>query len=171
MGSLTSTWFRNGECQPREGIDLGVCCMRDSLKSQNSYSSHGKSNAAPWLNDWGTCELIFSPSQACRPVSLGEGFARHSQIQQRQHLFALIMILILSLIPWIWLTSEKPASPVKIDSISETLPFNETRKSADTLEDNSLPSQQARHTHATLEIVGSLFGMFTGLRLSYASTR
>ncbi len=47
---------------------------------------------------------LFSSATSMRAVPLGEGFARHHQGQQRQHLIALIMILVLAGIPWLWLS-------------------------------------------------------------------
>ena len=110
---------------------------------------------------------LFVPATGLRAVPLGEGFARHNLGQQRQHLIALIAILILAGIPWIWLTRERQHATPKVDPTAEVVPSAEAppRKSAEASDTWSMSNQQARHTHATLEIVGSLFGMFTGFAL------
>jgi signal transduction histidine kinase/DNA-binding response OmpR family regulator len=110
---------------------------------------------------------LFSSATSMRAVPLGEGFARHHQGQQRQHLIALIMILVLAGIPWLWLSRPDTRGSKKPEISSEQIVPQESspRKGIEPAEPTIRSSQQARHTHATLEIIGSLFGMFTGFAL------
>lgn len=112
-------------------------------------------------------ENLITSATTMRAVPLGEGFARHHHGQQRQHLIALIMILVLAGIPWLWLSRPHAADTKKQELNTEQINSTDSpmRKGVEPAEPVVRSPQQARHTHATLEIIGSLFGMFTGFAL------
>jgi signal transduction histidine kinase len=81
-----------------------------------------------------------------------EGLARHSRLEQRQHLGVLLLGLVLCVGLTSWLASR----------VNEISPFDPTAKPSG---DFLAAVQEARHLHSTLDVIGALFGMFTGFAL------
>jgi signal transduction histidine kinase/CheY-like chemotaxis protein/HPt (histidine-containing phosphotransfer) domain-containing protein len=79
-----------------------------------------------------------------------EGLARHNRSQQRSYLIGLVILMLVLVLPGILFAWRDAAGLPPILFLDSTAPIDVT---------------QARNLYATLELVGSLFGMFTGFAL------